>query len=66
MIDVRDCAKAHILALENSMARGRFICVHQTVWLCHIADILANNGYSGRDLPWKVVYVHSCFISYCE
>ncbi|KAG7396931.1 hypothetical protein PHYBOEH_001536 [Phytophthora boehmeriae] len=54
MIDVRDCAMAHIAALENNDARGRYICVNRNVWMKDIVDILANNGYSGRDLPWKV------------
>ncbi|KAE9333616.1 hypothetical protein PR003_g13935 [Phytophthora rubi] len=54
MIDVRDCAVAHIAALENNDARGRYICVNRSVWMKDIVDILSNNGYSGRDLPWKV------------
>lgn len=54
MVDVRDCALAHIAALENSEARGRYICVNRSVWMKEIVDMLARNGYSGRDLPWKV------------
>ena len=54
MVDVRDCARAHIAALENVEARGRYICVNRTVWMKEIVDILAGNGYSGRDLPWRV------------
>uniref|UniRef100_K3WG88 FYVE-type domain-containing protein n=1 Tax=Globisporangium ultimum (strain ATCC 200006 / CBS 805.95 / DAOM BR144) TaxID=431595 RepID=K3WG88_GLOUD len=54
MVDVRDCALAHIAALENSEARGRYICVNKTVWMKEIVDILSHNGYSGRDLPWRV------------
>ncbi|KAL4144499.1 hypothetical protein PRNP1_013630 [Phytophthora ramorum] len=54
MIDVRDCAVAHIAALENNDARGRYICVNRSVWMKDAVDILSNNGYSGRDLPWKV------------
>lgn len=54
MIDVRDCAMAHIAALENNDARGRYVCVNRTVWMKDVVEILANNGYSGRDLPWKV------------
>ncbi|KAF4319724.1 hypothetical protein BBO99_00003493 [Phytophthora kernoviae] len=54
MIDVRDCAMAHIAALENNDARGRYICVNRSVWMKDVVDILASNGYSGRDLPWKV------------
>ncbi|CAH0475758.1 unnamed protein product [Peronospora belbahrii] len=54
MIDVRDCAAAHAAALENNDARGRYICVNRSVWMKEIVDILSSNGYSGRDLPWKV------------
>ncbi|KDO27782.1 hypothetical protein SPRG_07381 [Saprolegnia parasitica CBS 223.65] len=52
--DVRDCAVAHILAMEHPDARGRYICVNQTVWLRDIVDTLRANGYSGRDLPLQV------------
>ncbi|KAK1945100.1 Cinnamoyl-CoA reductase 1 [Phytophthora citrophthora] len=54
MIDVRDCAVAHIAALENNDARGRYICVNRNVWMKDIVETLSNNGYSGRDLPWRV------------
>ncbi|TMW56372.1 hypothetical protein Poli38472_006382 [Pythium oligandrum] len=54
MVDVRDCALAHVAALENLEARGRYICVNRTVWMKEIVEILANNGFSGRDLPWRV------------
>ena len=54
MVDVRDCAVAHIAALETNDARGRYICVNRSVWMKDIVDVLSNNGYSGRDLPWKV------------
>ncbi|EEY57760.1 dihydroflavonol-4-reductase, putative [Phytophthora infestans T30-4] len=54
MIDVRDCAVAHVAALENNDARGRYICVNRSVWMKDIVEMLSNNGYSGRDLPWRV------------
>lgn len=64
MVDVRDCARAHIAALENVEARGRYICVNRTVWMKEIVDILAGNGFSGRDLPWRVCsYVQSEHLS---
>jgi nucleoside-diphosphate-sugar epimerase len=59
MVDVRDCALAHVLALENMEARGRFICVNKTIWMKEMVEILSQNGYSGRDLPWKVFYFES-------
>ncbi|OQS04103.1 dihydroflavonol-4-reductase [Thraustotheca clavata] len=52
--DVRDCANAHILAMEHPDARGRYICVNRTVWLRDIVEVLRTNGYSGRDLPLQV------------
>jgi len=32
-VDVRDVAKAHILAMENSKANGRYICANETIWM---------------------------------
>ncbi|OQR84858.1 dihydroflavonol-4-reductase [Achlya hypogyna] len=52
--DVRDCALAHVLAMEHPDARGRYICVNRTVWLRDIVETLRANGYSGRDLPLQV------------
>ncbi|KAH9128847.1 hypothetical protein AeMF1_001033 [Aphanomyces euteiches] len=52
--DVRDCAVAHVLALEHPAARGRYICVNRTVWLREVVEILRTNGYSGRALPFQV------------
>jgi hypothetical protein len=54
LVDVRDCATAHVDALENLEARGRYICVNRTVWMKDIVDYLARHGFSGRDLPWRV------------
>ncbi|RHY51621.1 hypothetical protein DYB38_005727 [Aphanomyces astaci] len=58
MADVRDCAAAHVLALEHMDARGRYICVHRTVWLREMVQILSRNGNSGRALPLQVVLPH--------
>ncbi|TDH65910.1 hypothetical protein CCR75_001331 [Bremia lactucae] len=58
MVDVRDCASAHVAALENNDARGRYICVNRSVWMKDIVEVLSSNGYSGRDLPWKVGLPH--------
>ncbi|KAF0688236.1 Aste57867_20106 [Aphanomyces stellatus] len=54
LTDVRDCALAHILALEHNDARGRYICVNRTVWLREVVETLSANGYSGRALPFQV------------
>ncbi|OQS04098.1 dihydroflavonol-4-reductase, partial [Thraustotheca clavata] len=53
-IDVRDCAMAHVLLLENPDATHRYICVNRTVWMKEIVQILSKNGYSGRNLPYQV------------
>ncbi|OQR84843.1 dihydroflavonol-4-reductase [Achlya hypogyna] len=54
LTDVRDCAMAHVLVLEYADARGRYICVNRTVWMKEVVQILAQNGYSGRNLPYQV------------
>eukprot|EP01027_Heterolobosea_sp_BB2_P013258 GEZU01019123.1.p1 GENE.GEZU01019123.1~~GEZU01019123.1.p1 ORF type:complete len:185 (-),score=36.31 GEZU01019123.1:737-1291(-) len=39
IVDVRDVARAHILALQNPDAGGkRFICVNKTMWSLDIAE----------------------------
>jgi nucleoside-diphosphate-sugar epimerase len=40
MVDVRDAARAHILALENSEARGRFILMGESLSFPRVAEIL--------------------------
>lgn len=58
MIDVRDAARAHIAALQNFQAKGRFVCVHKTIWLNEMVNILSENGYRARALPWRVGLPH--------
>ncbi|RLN88091.1 hypothetical protein BBJ28_00013954 [Nothophytophthora sp. Chile5] len=43
MIDVRDCAMAHIAALENNDARGRYICVNKNVSVPDLLDLLKDD-----------------------
>lgn len=43
VVDVRDVAKAHILAATKENAGGRFICVGQTLTLLDMAKILREN-----------------------
>lgn len=40
MVDVRDVAKAHILALESETAEGRHICVNEPMSMLDIANTL--------------------------
>ncbi|EQC38694.1 hypothetical protein SDRG_04389 [Saprolegnia diclina VS20] len=54
LTDVRDCAAAHVLLLEYTEASHRYICVNRTVWMKEIVQTLAQNGYSGRNLPYQV------------
>ena len=45
-VDVRDVAKAHILAMTNSAADGeRFIVSEKEMWLHESAQVLINAGY---------------------
>lgn len=50
LVDVRDVAKAHLLALENPQASGRYICFNEALEMVEIADILREEGY-GDQLP---------------
>ncbi len=47
-VDVRDVAKAHILAMTNSASDGeRFIVSEKEMWLHESAQVLINAGYQG-------------------
>ena len=41
-VDVRDVAKAHILAYESASASGRYVCVETTLHYEDIVQILKN------------------------
>jgi dihydroflavonol-4-reductase len=52
-VDVRDVAKAHILAMTNSASDGeRFIVSEKEMWLHESAKVLNDNGYKA---PTKVM-----------
>jgi nucleoside-diphosphate-sugar epimerase len=54
LVDVRDVAKAHVLAMLAPDAAGeRFLLVSDTAWMKEIADVLAAAGYRvpTRELP---------------
>ena len=70
VVDVRDVAKAHLLALENPNTNGnRYIVFDKTMWLEDVAQILRNEfkplGYNvtsktvGKCPIWLMSFVSS-------
>lgn len=61
VVDVRDVAWAHVAALEDRAARGRFQLVAHDMWLKDVADILRQEDFpvpeAGKKarLPWQAV-----------
>lgn len=52
-VDVRDTALAHVLALENVAAKGRYICAAGTIGMREVVALLERNGWGeGHKLPW--------------
>jgi dihydroflavonol-4-reductase len=39
-VDVRDVALAHVLAVENDKARGRYLCAGESIWSAEMSQIL--------------------------
>jgi len=37
-VDVRDVARAHVLALENPQARGRYLCANLTLTMAELVE----------------------------
>ena len=50
-VDVRDVAHAHILAMENEKAKGRYLCTSETLGMSKVVSILREAGYSNYKLP---------------
>ena len=50
-VDVRDVAHAHILAMENEKAKGRYLCTSETLGMSEVVSILRETGYSNYNLP---------------
>lgn len=51
-VDVRDVADAHVRALENPQARGRYITAGETIAMRDVVDLLVKNGWGkGHKLP---------------
>jgi nucleoside-diphosphate-sugar epimerase len=50
-VDVRDVAKAHILAFENNKALGRFIIANKTVNIRELSDLIRKKYSKKYKLP---------------
>jgi dihydroflavonol-4-reductase len=50
-VDVRDVAHAHVLAMENEKAKGRYLCTSETLSMSEVVSILREAGYSNYKLP---------------
>ncbi|MEI6846787.1 MAG: SDR family oxidoreductase [Chlorobiaceae bacterium] len=50
-VDVRDVAKAHLLALENSAASGRYLCSNTPMHMRELVALLKSSGFTGYALP---------------
>ncbi len=69
-VDVRDVAAAHILAMENSTARGRYLCANESLTMKGVVESLNKKGYGQYKLPKmdltsgfgnKLIYMFSYF-----
>ena len=50
-VDVRDVAKAHILAMENETASGRYLCSAETMHMKALVAFLKFSGFDNYPLP---------------
>jgi dihydroflavonol-4-reductase len=50
-VDVRDVAHAHVLAMENKKAKGRYLCTSETLSMSEVVSILREAGYGNHKLP---------------
>ncbi|GAA3929916.1 SDR family oxidoreductase [Litoribacillus peritrichatus] len=50
-VDVRDVAKAHILAMENPDAKGRYLCANEVMTMKEVISFLKESGYNKYPLP---------------
>lgn len=51
LVDVRDVSQAHILAMENPDASGRYLCAHETFSMRSIVELLVELGYGNHKVP---------------
>jgi nucleoside-diphosphate-sugar epimerase len=64
LVDVRDVATAHVLAMTSDKAAGqRFILSSDAAWMREIAEVLAQGGYRvpTRELPNFMVRIAAIF-----
>lgn len=47
-VDVRDVATAHILAMENPAAKGRYLCSAGELTMRELVGIIGEGGYRGK------------------
>ncbi len=50
-VDVRDVAKAHILAMETAEASGRYLCAAESMQMRELVALLKSSGFSNYPLP---------------
>lgn len=66
IVDVRDVAKAHILAMESDQANGeRFIVSAKEMWMDEIAHVLNSDGYKApqKNMPNWLLKIMAWFKS---
>jgi dihydroflavonol-4-reductase len=51
MVDVRDVAHAHVLALDEKAAKGRYICANTTIAMRDVVQLLRDRGWADTKLP---------------
>lgn len=50
-VDVRDVAEAHIAAMDQGSASGRYICAAGNKDMARVVKVIYNNGYAKAKLP---------------
>ena len=50
-VDVRDVAKAHILAMETGTASGRYLCSAESMHMRELVSLLKSSGFDSYALP---------------
>ena len=51
IVDVRDVAKAHVIAMTSPNAKGRYLCAADIISMRAAAEHLRNNGFADKKLP---------------
>ena len=50
-VDVRDVAKAHILAMETDTASGRYLCATEAMHMRELVELMKLSGFDTYSLP---------------